>query len=87
MLADATVVKNQLTIKDTEMSVLKGSVENLTNENKRLKIELENLNLSQVNALKDRQSSLNSTKLLETKFEAAEMEKKYLSTKVAQLEN
>ena len=43
--------------------------------------------MTHVGALKEKQSTVNTAKVMETKLEASEMEKKYLSSRVTQLEN
>ena len=49
--------------------------------------EIGSSNSAQVNALKEKQSTTNSIKILQTKLEAAEIEKKYFTSKITQLEN
>lgn len=71
--------------KETEIASLKSKTDNLESESKRLKQDLENALQKQVGALKEKQNTANTVKILETKLEAAEMEKKYSVNKLEQL--
>ena len=54
-------------------------------ESDRLKKEIEEKSLSKVGELKEKQSLMNTIKILETKLEAANGEKKFLNNKNTQL--
>lgn len=74
-----------MTRRETEIATLKAQNENALKESDRLKKEIEEKSLSKVGELKEKQSLMNTIKILETKLEAANGEKKFLNNKNTQL--